>query len=1148
VQLSIFTMGLRQLPSETTLRMTPARQTRSAHEDRDTYRAARVGAGPLGERPRGSGLAASVLHRPLLAGLLALGAALGLLTACENPGADPLATPLGDLHDGSLNDPQIGSVCLEGKVESCSLTLGEHDGVISCYEGTRSCAGGVFSACENGYAFTLDRAALGQNSQDYGAASLSSDGQRNAGLRPLALAPPTPDPTDCINNPCNRYCREFNALPPAGLTADPDPLATPLTIWPEGSLASYPPEWLALGIQEPCQVAGDCQFNTACVDPAFGSCGHSVCTSGSALAPGCNRCASAVCALDADCCGTQPECSHDPCDGTGTRLDKDCDPCVSAVCKAHPECCDTTWDDSCVGYIATECAPLGQSCGCPSGSIEIGPSCYYGDARKRLDFNSAAFECINLAGNWSLIQVDDAAENAAAQTLVSRAGVSGAWLGGLTADGETWKWRRNNDAFFLNDASGGSLQNGFTYSNWGSSEPELGVPGHGLAMSPTGDWHDEDFNSELMYVCEGPRSFLTPRAATFRWGPSCVKLAVDTCGVQCPSGVPLDLGACVPRLPTELDSRCSAFDLALGATCEDAGKPQIPVCNHGQSPAPAGLELRYLPVSELGKAAPDLSLGGKCSLAEPIPPGRCVVVSDCPGLKNDSALVVNPGGPSQNTSECRVDDNWSVYQPLSCAAPTCEAGTYSMAQVQNRDCAVPLRNPLGIDAKAAQVSVQSGVAQPHCGARQVLWGNSCYFFSQDAQTWEDADTLCQRIGPDWNLVALNSPAENKWVRGVTDSTRDVQIGFNDRDKEGDHHWSNKSCQSWINWDLTSSQPNNSPPGSEQCTRMTSASAERWEDTDCNLDQHLYVCEGPIEDAQGGCAPGELLGPNGSCYALDLTGVKAGEASDNCLNRAPGWALAQIDSEETAAFVTGLLNCTPTWLGGVDPGLTGGTALLGELYINEVGDWKLASAGEQRATLCQGPAVSPAAQPVTRVSDAAACTGAAEFFFDGGPVAPETLRLCPETCKAAADVRGNRLDVSIPCAPPGTPVQATTVDEMYYESDCEGGTPIWDFFYYDAVTPADSRVEFEVRTAPTIEELKTDTIAFTPIAQAHAIPTDTQHCEVDPPNCPVDIFVKLGAPSQQYKVLELRVKLIPGSSGEGPLLRDWRVRYSCPPSQ
>jgi len=1086
-----------------------------------------------------------MLRSQLLASGLALSALLGLLSACSSPpGADPLPEPLGDPHFTTGSDPTLGRACSDGQLESCALTLGEHDGVLSCYEGTRSCQGGAFGLCENGYSFTLERSTLNQNAAQPGSSRQSSE-LEGASLRPLALSPST----ECLNNPCNRYCREFNELPPGGVTASADPLATPLSNWPEGSLSDYPPQWVGVGIQEPCQVAGDCQFNTSCVDPAFGSCSHSVCTAGGPLVPGCNRCSDEVCALNADCCGTQPTCVHDPCDtGTGAPLDKTCDPCVAAVCAAHSECCDVTWDDACVGYVASECAPLGQTCQCPAGSVEVGGHCVVADPRALLDFNTAAFACNQLGSTWNLLQVDDAAENAAAATLIRNAGASGGWLGGFTPGSDQWIWRNVGDVFFQNDASGGALQGSYTYANWGSGEPELGVTGRGIAMNPSGEWYDEALDSELIYLCEGPHSFLTPRRPTFSWSPACVTLAAQTCGGQCPSSVPVGLGACVERLPTQLDPICSSFDLALGATCEAAGKPMIPVCNHGQRAAPAGLRLSYLPVSELGKAAPDMSGAGECSLAEPVPPGRCVVVSDCPGLTADSALVVNPGDGGQDTSECRVDDNWSVYQPVSCGEPTCEAGTYSMRQVQIADCSVALRNPLGIQATEAAVSIQTEIPEPHCAAGEELWGNSCYFYSSDAETWDRAETLCQRRGAGWNLVALNSPAENTWVRSSTSSLRDVQIGLNDKASEGDHAWSNGTCRSWLNWDLTSSQPNNTPPGSEQCARMTSASAERWEDTDCDNEQHPYVCEGPVLDTQGACASGELTGPDGRCYAFDSKGVNATDASDTCRARGPGWSLVQIDSLKINDFVTGIINCTPTWIGGVDSSLTGSVVPLGEPFIDELGTWQGALDSTLRATLCQGPAVATAPRELTRVDDATLCTGADQFFFDGGPVAPEVLRLCPATCTSGASLPGSRLDIAIPCAPPATPVTPTTYTQTYTANCADDGSVIWDFFYYDAVTPADSRIEFEMRTAPTPAELSSGAIAFTPIAQAHAIPTDTQHCEVNPPGCPIDIFAKLGSPSQQYRELELRVSLIPGTSGEGPLLRDWRVRYSCPPSQ
>ncbi len=1066
-----------------------------------------------------------------------LGAVLALLPACsDEAGPRPLgAPPPGALDDLSLN-PQLGRACSPGETQSCSFSLGEHDGVISCYEGTSTCVDGRYGPCQDGHEFTLQRSELGQRSEQ----------SAHAGLQTLAFS----TATECANNPCNRYCREFVEVPPDGLTAAEDPSATPLLLWPEGNLASYPAAVQALGLQEPCQVASDCQFNSSCIDPSLGSCSHSVCSTGDALVPGCNRCADEVCAVAPECCGSQPACSHDPCDPQGAPLDANCDPCVAAVCAAHPECCDLSggsWNAACVSYIASECAPLGQSCGCPPGSEELNGTCY-SLQRKSLDFNTAASACITLGSDWHLTEIESPEENDAAQALVSAAGVSDAWLGGLNSGVDTWIWRHSVATFFLNDAGGGALEPPYTYENFATGEPALGSVGLGLAMGASGEWRGADQSNELVSVCEGPPSFLNPRLPTFAWDASCAARVESVCGVQCPGGVPVGTGTCEARLPTELSLTCTGYDLAVGVSCEDAGRPQIPVCNHGQSPAPAGLRLSYLPVSELRKAAPDLTLGGDCNLSVPVPAGRCVVVDDCPGLTADSVLVVNPGGATHDPSECRSDDNWSVYQPVACGTPLCESGTYNMQQVANTACTVALQNPLGIDPALAEVSVQANIPEPHCGPGEELWGASCYFYASDVQTWDRAEEECQSRGADWHLVALNSPAENIWVRSRTDALRDVQIGLNDQDSEGAHEWSNGSCRSYVNWDGLTSQPNNSPPGSEQCVRMTAAAGERWEDTDCNNDQHLYVCEGPVLDPQGACGAGERMGPDGSCYVFESKPVTAAEAGSNCQNRGLGWELARIDSLEVNDFVTGLIGCTQSWIAGVEPSLPGFALGAGDPYLDELGLWQAALDSTLRASVCRGPRTLSVPPSLTRVTGASACTGGDEYYYAGGSVAPDELTLCPATCAAANALRDNRLRVAIPCAAPTAPVTATTHSERY-SADCgDDSAVLWDFFYYDAVTPADSRVQFEMRTAPTPAELAANTIPFVQIAEAHAVPTNTQRCEIDPPNCPIDIFSELGKPAQQYKELELRVHLIPGSNGEGPLLRDWRVRYSCPPAQ
>jgi hypothetical protein len=1054
--------------------------------------------------------------------------------------AEPSALPsvLGDAElvasPSSPNDPLIGLPCAENEVESCAITLSEHAGVISCYEGKRSCSDGAWGACVDGYGFELSRSELGLATQ-------------TASLRPLALSAPS----ECENNPCNSYCREFNEVPDNGISAELDDSAPPLSLWTTGNLSDYPPEWVGVGAVTPCQVAGDCQFNTACNDPALGSCGHSVCATGETLAAGCSRCADTVCAIDADCC-SEPVCSHDPCEvGSAGPLDRGCDTCTAAVCAVHPECCDVSWDAACVGYVAVECAPLGQTCGCPVGSIENAGGCYATGGVPR-DWGLARDACGVFGEGWTLIEINDVEENALAQSFLGEAGLGSAWLGGLETGTDQWIWQRSGETFFVSDADGGQLQGGHTFENWAESEPELGVAGRGIAMDGDGGWHDAPLTFEFDYVCEGPPNRLGPKQPAFTWSDSCVALAALECGVQCPESAALGLGSCDARVPTQLDAACASFDLALGATCEAAGLPQIPVCNHGQASAPAGLRLSHLPVSELGRATPDLSAAGSCTLSEAIPPGRCVTISDCPGLTPDRALVVNPRDGSEDSDECRLDDNWTIYQPVPCRPPVCEADVYDAAQVAANDCSVEVNNPLTIDTALASVNLAVGVPQPHCGENELLFGASCYFVSTEVQTWDLARDRCQSRGDGWDLVSLNSPAENAWARSQTSVSKEIQIGLNDTLSEGDHVWSNGTCRKYLNWNTL--QPNNVPPGSEQCTRMAASPGGEWEDKACNDGEHVYVCEGPVQGARGGCAGGQVAGPDGSCYAFDPTEQSSDDARSACQELGPGWDLALIDDANTNDFVTGLLGCSSAWLRNPPAAFTNWAGaesidLSNPPYIDELGFWHTLGAPIGRARLCQGPASASVAPALSQVASLASCSVLRDdqYYFEGNSVAPELLKLCPSTCTLAASLSGRRLEVNIPCAPPPQPALQTTVGGMFYKADCPGGSTLWDFFYYDSVTPADSRIEFEIRTGTSQEALEADTIPFIPIAAAHAVPQDTQRCET-PPNCPVDIFNLLGDPAQQQNVLELRVHLFPGSSGEGPLLRDWKVRFSCPPSQ
>jgi len=118
--------------------------------------------------------------------------------------------------------------------------------------------------------------------------------------------------------------------------------------------------------------------------PPGGSCGHNKCSSGGALASHCNPIVGSICAVDSYCCTTawdsicvqevrtvgkslkcdesKGTCGHSLCT-TGTNLANGCDGgqanCVAAICAADSYCCTTAWDSICVGEVASVC---GKNC------------------------------------------------------------------------------------------------------------------------------------------------------------------------------------------------------------------------------------------------------------------------------------------------------------------------------------------------------------------------------------------------------------------------------------------------------------------------------------------------------------------------------------------------------------------------------------------------------------------------------------------------------------------------------------------------------------------------------------------------------------------------------------------------------------------
>jgi len=125
-----------------------------------------------------------------------------------------------ELGDGTFVSNAVpGSPCVpEGVSRSCHLTLGTHDGIVSCFQGTQTCSGGQWGACEGAGSVT---------GQSLHGARLENTG----GLRLESLT----TPVNCTNDPCDPTCQTYNETPDAGIVPDGSTVVVAIT---GGSLAS----------------------------------------------------------------------------------------------------------------------------------------------------------------------------------------------------------------------------------------------------------------------------------------------------------------------------------------------------------------------------------------------------------------------------------------------------------------------------------------------------------------------------------------------------------------------------------------------------------------------------------------------------------------------------------------------------------------------------------------------------------------------------------------------------------------------------------------------------------------------------------------------------------------------------------------------
>jgi hypothetical protein len=145
-------------------------------------------------------------------------------------------------------------------------------------------------------------------------------------------------------------------------------------------------------------------------------------------------------------------------------------------------------------------------------------------------------------------------------------------------------------------------------------------------------------------------------------------------------------------------------------------------------------------------------------------------------------------------------------------------------------------------------------------------------------------------------------------------------------------------------------------------------------------------------------------------------------------------------------------------------------------------------------------------------------------------------------------------------PPGPTqfVDAWFIRDYDTTDACPKGTaPLWSIFSWDALTPGNSYIDFEVAVAPSLAELPAAEgeqllfsnppgpaiFAMQPIGARAGTP-DTQHG-----GTVVDATLQATGLPRDSKAMRLRAHLVPSSDrNQAPLLRLWNQRISCQPAE
>ncbi|XP_043192002.1 macrophage mannose receptor 1-like [Amphibalanus amphitrite] len=141
--------------------------------------------------------------------------------------------------------------------------------------------------------------------------------------------------------------------------------------------------------------------------------------------------------------------------------------------------------------------------------------------------------------------------------------------------------------------------------------------------------------------------------------------------------------------------------------------------------------------------------------------------------------------------------------------------------------------------KGTRLHAVCKMASCKCREGWTQWGNACYLAKKEMSIdWLSAREQCQQMEPTSDLATITSAAENRFVFRLAGGKDRIWIGLNDRVREGEFHWNNRSDGvEYTNWIRHSSQRNSH---AKDCAYMTRGG--KWIVSSCRQHGFYYACK------------------------------------------------------------------------------------------------------------------------------------------------------------------------------------------------------------------------------------------------------------------------------------------------------------------